>query len=65
MVPVAAFFLSYIRVGADIMARNSDVASEIVAVIQAIIIMMIGAEALLAALKRRAILKNSAKEVES
>jgi len=65
MVPVAAFFLSYIRVGADIMARNSDVASEIVAVIQAIIIMMIGAEALLAALKRRAMLKNSAKEVEA
>ncbi|MCL2392717.1 MAG: ABC transporter permease [Oscillospiraceae bacterium] len=63
LIPIAAFFLSYIRVGADIMARSSDVAQEIVAVIQAIIIMMIGAEALLAGLKKRAILKNSAKEV--
>ena len=65
MVPIAAFFLSYIRVGADIMARSSDVASEIVVVIQAVIIMMIGADALLAGLRKRAIMKNSAKEAEA
>lgn len=65
MVPVAAFFLSYIRVGAEIMARNSDVASEIVSVIQAIIIMMIGAEYLLAGLKKRMLMKNSMKSLET
>ena len=65
MVPFAAFFLSYIRVGADIMARNSNVASEIVSIIQAIIIVMIGAEYLLANMKKKAILKNSLKNMES
>jgi simple sugar transport system permease protein len=53
--PLAAFFLSYIRVGADVMARNSDVASEIVYVIQAIIILLIGAEHLLGRLRVRAL----------
>ena len=61
MIPVAAFYLSYIRVGADIMARTSDVASEIVAVIQAIIIMMVGAELLMAWFKKRASQENSGK----
>lgn len=65
MVPLAAFFLSYIRVGADIMARNSDVASEIVSVIQAIIIMMIGAEYLLSGLKKKMLMKNSMKSMNT
>lgn len=65
LVPLAAFFLSYIRVGADIMARNSDVASEIVAVIQAIIIMMIGAEYLLAGMKIKALKKNSLATIDA
>lgn len=65
MVPLAAFFLSYIRVGADIMARKSDVASEIVSVIQAIIIMMIGAEYLLSGLKKKMLMKNSMKSIKA
>lgn len=65
MVPLAAFFLAYIRVGADIMARNSDVASEIVYVIQAVIIMMIGADHLLSGLKRKMLVKNSMKSINT
>lgn len=44
LVPIAAFFLSYIRVGADVMSRSTDVDNEIVAVIQAVIILFVSAE---------------------
>lgn len=44
MIPLAALFLAYIRVGADIMARMTDVSVEIVAVIQAVIILFVAAE---------------------
>lgn len=46
-VPLAALFLAYIRNGADIMNRMSDVPSEIVSIIQALIILLVTAEALL------------------
>jgi len=47
-IPVAAFLISYIRIGADYMYRQSDVASEIVAIIEGLIIMLIAATAFLA-----------------
>ena len=52
-IPVAAFFLSYIRVGADIMSRESNVSNEIVAVIQAIIILLIASERFLYKFKKK------------
>lgn len=58
-VPVAAFFLAYIRTGADIMSRTTDVASEIVAVIQALIIMLITAEAFMSKWKQNKIVKQT------
>jgi len=45
-VPLAAFFLAYLRIGADIMARTSDIPMEIIRVIQAIMIVLISAKAL-------------------
>lgn len=42
--PFAAFFLAYIRIGADIMSRSTDVSPEIVAITQGIIIILIVAE---------------------
>jgi simple sugar transport system permease protein len=46
-VPVAAFFLAYLRIGADIMARYSDVPNEFVALIQGTIIILIAASSFL------------------
>lgn len=53
MVPIAAFFLGYIRVGADLMSRKSDVQNELVAIVQAVLILFITAERFLAVVKQR------------
>jgi len=45
--PVAALFYGYLRTGAQIMERSSDVTREVVLIIQAIIILMVTAERLL------------------
>lgn len=58
-VPLSAFFLAYIRIGADIMARETDVPSEIVAIIQAVVIVLISAEALLKGYQRRQVVKQA------
>ncbi len=52
-VPVAAFFISYIRIGAEYMYRQSDVASEIVAIIEGVIIMLVAADAFLASYQHK------------
>ena len=49
----AAIFLGYVRTGADIMNLSSDVASEIVLIIQAIMILFIGANAFLAGTQQK------------
>lgn len=45
LVPFAALFLSYLRTGAVIMAANTDVAGEIVSIIQAVIIIVVAGTA--------------------
>ncbi len=52
MIPVAAFFISYIRIGALVMSRGGDVDSEIVSIIQGIMIMLIASERFLYQLKK-------------
>lgn len=64
LVPIAAFFLAYLRVGADIVARSTDVPVEFVSVIQAIVIMLVAAELFLSGLKHKVIVKHSQKELE-
>lgn len=49
----SSLFLGYVRTGADIMNRSSDVPSEIVMIIQAIMILFIGANAFLAGTQQR------------
>ena len=56
-VPLAALFLSYIRVGAKIMGRYTSIAPEIVAILQAVIILLVTAEAFLAKWKQKSINK--------
>lgn len=53
MIPVAAFFISFIRIGALVMSRGGDVDSEIVSIIQGIMIMLIASERFLYRMKQR------------
>lgn len=62
LVPIAALFMGYLNVGANIMARSSDVSSEVVEIIQGVMILMIAAEALLNRWKQRMIVKDAKAE---
>jgi simple sugar transport system permease protein len=64
VVPLAALFLAYIRTGADIMNRNSDVPLEIISVIQSVIIMLVVAKMFLNKFKHEQIVKNSRFELQ-
>lgn len=57
----SAIFIAYIRIGADMMARMTDVPSEMVAIMQAVIIFLISGERFLQAWKHRMIVKGANK----
>ena len=63
LVPVAALFLAYVRVGADVISRTSDVPSEIVSIIQALIIMRVGAQMFLSGIRHKQIVKASVRQL--
>lgn len=63
MVPIAALFLAYIRVGADVISRTSDVPAEIVSIIQALIIMLVGAQMFLSGLRHKQIVRASERQL--
>ncbi len=58
-VPLAALFLAYLRIGADIMARMSDVQNEVVYLIQGIIIVLVVAERFLAKYRHKWVFKEA------
>lgn len=62
-VPLAAFFLAYLRIGADLMARTSDVQSEFVAIIQGVMIVLIAASGFLEKYRHRIVYRDALKEV--
>ena len=64
MVPLAAAFIAYMNVGADIMARNSDVGREMVDIIQGVMMLLIAADALLQGWKQRMIVEAAKAEKE-
>lgn len=57
--PFAALFLAYLRTGASIMARRTDVTLEIVQIAQGIIILLVVAEQFLSKYKHRMIAKEA------
>lgn len=59
MVPLASFFLAYIRVGADVMNITTKIPPEVISIAQAIIIMLIAAQYFLAKTKHKALVKQS------
>ena len=60
-VVASALFLAYIRVGADMVARLTDIPSEMVFILQGIIILLISAERFLHSYKERLVLKEVSK----
>lgn len=63
-VPLAAFFLGYLRTGARIMERQSDMSAEMVTVLQALVILLVTAQAFLATWKQKMIERASRMEEE-
>ena len=59
LVPVAAFFLSYIRIGADAMAMSSDVPAEIIAIVQAVMILLLVSQRFLSSVRGRIVRKGT------
>ncbi|MCI8816155.1 MAG: ABC transporter permease [Angelakisella sp.] len=58
-VPLAALFLSYIRTGADLMSRQSDVAAELAPVVQSFMVLFIAANAFLKGTQQKLRVKQS------
>lgn len=56
----AAFVLSYLRTGADIMARSTDVPVEIVSIVEMVLVLVITADFLIKYLNKRDALKQNA-----
>ncbi len=59
LIPFAAFFLAYVRVGADILNRTTSLPAEIVSIIQATIILLVAAQAFLGKMRHRSIVKQT------
>jgi simple sugar transport system permease protein len=55
----SALFIAYIRTGADIMARQSDVTAEMVYIVQAVMILLISADRFLYHLEQRQLMKKA------
>jgi len=56
-VVIAAFAISYLRIGADIMARTSDVPVEIVALVEAVVVLFVSSQYFLRKYHERALIK--------
>ncbi|HHZ02598.1 MAG TPA: ABC transporter permease [Tissierellia bacterium] len=62
-VPFAAFFLAYLRTGASIMSRSTDVVTEIVIITQGIIILLVVAEQFLSKYRHKLVAKEAKAEL--
>lgn len=60
LVPIAAFFLAYVREGAEIMSRHTDVSVEIMSIIQGVIIIFVAGQALFSKMQNKRIIKEVA-----
>lgn len=63
LVPVAAFFLAFLRIGADLMNRMTDVPSEVISIIQGIMIVLVAAESFLSTWRHRMIVKKAKEDI--
>ncbi len=58
-VPAAAFFLAWLRIGADLMSRATDVPNEFAAIIQGVMVILITAESFLAKYRHKVVVKEA------
>jgi simple sugar transport system permease protein len=58
-VPVSAFFLAYLRVGADFMSRRGDVAFEFITLLQGIIILILASDKIANYFKAKRLKRNA------
>jgi simple sugar transport system permease protein len=58
-VPISAFFLAYLRVGADFMSRRGDVAFEFITLLQGLIILILASDKIINYFKARRLRKNA------
>jgi simple sugar transport system permease protein len=58
-VPISAFFLAYLRVGADFMSRRGDVAFEFITLLQGIIILILASDKIVNYFKARRLKRNA------
>lgn len=65
LVPIAGLAYGYLRAGADVMERSSDVSREMVLIIQAIIILLVTAEQILPLIQKRIAVQQEAEETSS
>ncbi|MDR0720482.1 MAG: ABC transporter permease [Treponema sp.] len=52
-IPLSAFFIAYLRIGAEIMSRTARIDPEVVAFLQGIVIMLVASDKFLYGIKRR------------
>ena len=64
LVPLAAFFMAYLRTGANIASATSDVPMEFINVIQSIIIILVAATLFMDSFRKRAVVKASTAGME-
>lgn len=62
-VPIAAFFISYLNKGCQLMSTYCDVPSEMIDIIQAVIFLFFAAEQFLAKYRQRLVVKSTLEEV--
>ena len=53
IIPLSAFFIAYLRIGAEIMSRTAGIDPEVVAFLQGIVILLVASEKFLYGIKKR------------
>lgn len=64
-IPLAAFFIAYLRIGSEIMSRATDLDNEIVAFFQCIMILLVVSENFLGKFRQKKERENVLKQIES
>lgn len=64
-IPLTAFFIAYLRVGAEIMSRSTGIAPEVIAFLQGIVILLIASDKFLYPIKKRYEQKRALAQVQA
>lgn len=64
-IPLTAFFIAYLRIGAEIMSRSNGIAPEVIAFLQGIVILLIASDKFLYPIKKRYEQKRALAQVQA